>query len=190
MTDPNEQELIALAQAGDLRAISALVNLHQSAVRGFLRRLAGHHNIADDIAQEAFVAAIASLQKFQGRSSFRSFVCGIAYRIWRGQYRSERRRRKRESGYAENAMFEKPPAMDLDLYLSLRQAMETLEPEQRAALALCLGAEFSHAEAAVALGLPLGTIKSHVARGRIKLRQVLGEDDAVGSTADGGEVDD
>ena len=49
-----------------------------------------------------------------------------------------------------------------------------LSSEQRACVALCLAAEFSHAKAAEALGLPLGTVKSHVARGRAKLLDVLG----------------
>jgi RNA polymerase sigma-70 factor (ECF subfamily) len=52
--------------------------------------------------------------------------------------------------------------------------MACLVPEQKAALLLCLGAEFTHAEAADALALPLGTVKSHVARGREKLVAALG----------------
>lgn len=81
-------------------------------------------------------------------------------------------------------MIEKPAVMDLDLYLSLRQAMDMLEPEQRAALALCFGAEFSHAEAAIALGLPLEAVKAHVAHGRARLRQLLGEAVDCGSDRD------
>lgn len=172
-----------------MRACSALVDLHHGAVRGFLRRLTGNSSTADDVAQDAFVIAFERLPDFAGRSTFRSFVCGIAYRVWRGQYRTQRRRESREGAYAEHAMIEKPPALDVDLYLSLRQAMDTLEPEQRAALALCLGAEFSHAEAASVLGLPLGTVKSHVSRGRLKLKQILGEGD-VGEVSDEVESDD
>jgi len=52
--------------------------------------------------------------------------------------------------------------------------MQVLPAEQRAAVALCLAADFSHSEAAEALGLPLGTIKSHVQRGRAKLLDALG----------------
>jgi RNA polymerase sigma-70 factor (ECF subfamily) len=52
--------------------------------------------------------------------------------------------------------------------------MSELAPDQRACVALCLAADFSHAEAAEALGLPLGTVKSHVTRGRARLLQVLG----------------
>ena len=52
--------------------------------------------------------------------------------------------------------------------------MKRLPEEQRAAVALCLAGDFSHAEAAESLGLPLGTVKSHVARGRVKLLEMIG----------------
>ena len=64
-----------------------------------------------------------------------------------------------------------------DERLTLEAAMAGLPPDQRACVALCLAADFSHAEAAEALGLPLGTVKSHVTRGRARLLQVLGGSD-------------
>ncbi len=57
--------------------------------------------------------------------------------------------------------------------LALRRAMEDLPADQRAALALCLGQDFTHAEAADILKLPLGTVKSHVTRGRARLQAAL-----------------
>jgi RNA polymerase sigma-70 factor (ECF subfamily) len=63
------------------------------------------------------------------------------------------------------------------LGLDLAKALGPLPAEQKAALLLCLAAEFTHAEAATALGLPLGTVKSHVARGREKLVAALGSSD-------------
>lgn len=59
--------------------------------------------------------------------------------------------------------------------IDLSRAMHALPVDQRAAVALCLAAEFSHSEAAEALGLPLGTVKSHVQRGRAALLAVLGD---------------
>ena len=61
--------------------------------------------------------------------------------------------------------------------LTLDRAMADLPADQRACVALCLAADFSHAEAAEALRLPLGTVKSHVARGRARLLQALGVND-------------
>lgn len=174
MTDDEEAQLIAAARSGDMRAFARLVDAHQVAVRGFLRRLMRSHGDAEDIAQEAFVRTFEMLTRFDGRARFRTYVCGIAYRVWRNQSRSWFRARARDQAYGEAT-----PASttDTDLKLALRQAMEALPDAQRAAVALCVGAEFTHEEAAAALQMPVGTVKSHVARGRARLRQVLGDDD-------------
>jgi len=66
---------------------------------------------------------------------------------------------------------------DPGLKLDLEKAVSGLPPEQKAALLLCLACEFTHAEAAETLAMPLGTVKSHVARGREKLCAALGERD-------------
>lgn len=174
MTDEEEAQLIAAARAGDMRAFGRLVDAHQMAVKGFLRRLTRSANDTDDIAQEAFVRAFEALVAFDGRARFRTFVCGTAYRIWRDQSRAWFRARARDQAYSNAAASD---GVDADLRIALRQAMETLPEAQRAAVALCLGAEFTHEEAATALQLPLGTVKSHVSRGRARLRQVLGDDD-------------
>jgi RNA polymerase sigma factor (sigma-70 family) len=171
---PNDAEarLIAQARAGSARAFSFLVDACQQGVRGFLRRVCGDHALADDLAQEAFAVAWSRIRQFEGRSSFRSWVCGIGYRRFLEDRRADRRRRTRETLWASeqeatvSAPDPAPPA--------LRAALAALPEEQRAAVALCLGADWSHAEAAAALGLPLGTVKSHVLRGRERLRAAVG----------------
>jgi DNA-directed RNA polymerase specialized sigma24 family protein len=65
-------------------------------------------------------------------------------------------------------------ANDSDAIL-VRQAMQSLPMDQRATIMLCLGSEYTHAEASEMLGIPLGTIKSYVLRGRQKLRELLGD---------------
>lgn len=174
MTDDEEAQLIARARSGDIRAFGRLVDAHQVAVRGFLRRLLRGASEAEDIAQEAFVRAFETLVRFDGRARFRTYVCGIAYRVWRNQNRAWFRARARDQAYSDAASTD---GIDTDLKLALRQAMESLPETQRAAVALCLGADFTHEEAATALQMPVGTVKSHVSRGRARLRQVLGDDD-------------
>ncbi|MBI1187492.1 MAG: sigma-70 family RNA polymerase sigma factor [Alphaproteobacteria bacterium] len=170
----DEARLLALARAGDGRAFGRLVDAHQSAVRAFARRLIGDAAEAEDIAQEAFARAWEQLSRLRSDASLRAFVCGVAYNIWRSARRSHMRRQLRERAYArENADAAEQPR-DAPARLALRAAMDALPPDQRAALALCLGADFTHAEAASALNLPLGTVKSHVLRGRAKLREALG----------------
>ncbi len=172
MTFPGEGRQVAAALGGSPDAFARLVGLHQRAVRGFLRRLSGNHADADDLAQETFLTAWSRLPSFRPDQSFRAWLCGIAYRKWMTHRRGEARRSVREAAAADPEAQATPGGSDARL--DAAAALAVLGPEQRACVALCLAAEFSHAEAAAALGLPLGTVKSHVARGRSKLLEALG----------------
>jgi RNA polymerase sigma factor (sigma-70 family) len=159
------------AQAGSADAFGRLVHMHQQGLRAFLRRLSDNAADADDLAQESFVFAWKNIARFDPARPFRPWLFGIAWRKYRERKRSWLRLLKRESAATqEDAGFTPNPGLKLDLM----RAAETLPVEQRAAVLLCLGAEFTHAEAAQALALPLGTVKSHVARGREKLAAALG----------------
>lgn len=173
MSPHDEARLIAAARRGDSRAFAALVDAHQQAVRGFLRRFAGHWAESDDIAQEAFVTAWGKLSRFEGRSSFRSWVCGIGFRIARDARRSHGRRAVRDNEWFA-AQDEGDNAAPLEDRIALADAMAELPDEQRAVVALCLGEGFSHTEASEILKLPLGTVKSYVTRGRERLLARLG----------------
>jgi len=172
MTDDDEARLVADARRGDARAFSRLVDAHQQKVRGFLRRFAGHWADADDLAQEAFVIAWAKLGRFEGRSSFCSWVCGVGYRIARDARRSHARAGARDFTWLEE-QDDVGAGAPLEDRLAVARAMAALPDDQRAAVALCLSEGFSHAEAAAILGMPLGTVKSHVTRGRERLLKML-----------------
>lgn len=174
MDAAEEARLIGLARAGDLRAFGLLVDANQAAVRAFLRRLSGSTADADDISQEAFARVWEILYRFDGTARLRTFICGVAFQFWRRSRRASARRQVREEAYADLADTQTEPPQRVAARLALRRAMEALPEDQRAVLALCLGQEFSHAEAAEALGLPLGTVKSHVTRGRARLQEALG----------------
>lgn len=176
MQPNDEARLIAAARRGDSRAFAALVDAHQQAVRGFLRRFSGHWADADDIAQEAFVIAWRKLSQFEGRSSFRSWVSGIGFRIARDAKRSHVRASMRDRAWLSEQDAESGDAPAEDR-MALADAMAALPDDQRAAVALCLGEGFSHAEAASILKLPLGTVKSHVTRGRERLLRALEPND-------------
>jgi RNA polymerase sigma-70 factor (ECF subfamily) len=164
--------LAAAAKAGAPGAFERLVARHQQAVRAFLRRACGDWALADDLAQETFLAAWSRLGQLKADGSVRAWLCGIAYRKHLSARRTAGRRRARESAWeAERPSADQPMTHER---LVLETAMQGLTPEQRACVALCLAADFSHAEAAEALSLPLGTVKSHVARGRARLLEALG----------------
>ncbi|WP_395647592.1 RNA polymerase sigma factor [Terricaulis sp.] len=172
MTTNEEVRLIATARKGDGRAFASLVSENQQAVRGFLRRFTGVWSDADDLAQEAFVIAWSRLERFEGRSSFRSWVCGIGYRLARDARRAENRAMMRDTDWATEA-HDAGDAAPIEDRIALARAMAALPDDQRAAVALCLGEGFSHGDAADILKLPLGTVKSHVTRGRERLLKAL-----------------
>ena len=169
MAAMNEGELAQRAAAGDANAFAALVRLHQSRLRGFLRRMTrGDHALADDLAQETFLEAHRKLASWRGEGSFVSWLYAIAY----SRYLMTARRRKLEP--LEEADVSSPsPESASALRLDLEKAMSHLSPGERGALTLCFALGMSHEEAAMALAIPIGTLKSHVSRGREKLKTML-----------------
>ena len=169
----NESEWLAReAAAGDAAAFGVLVRRHQSKLRGFLLRLTrGDRALADDLAQETFLEAFRKIAQF-GEGSFIGWLCAIAY----SRYLMEARKRKLESlDEAEEMPDDAPEAERASIVrLDLVKAMARLVPAQRAALTLCFALGLSHEEAAASLDLPLGTLKSHINRGREKLAAMLG----------------
>jgi RNA polymerase sigma-70 factor (ECF subfamily) len=167
-----DEALVAAAQGGSAEAFSRLVERHQQPLRAFLRRACGDWAHADDLAQETFLAAWERIGRLKAGASVRAWLCGIGYNKHLTLVRSAGRERARGALY-ESDRDETRDAAPEDK-LALERAMADLPPEQRACVSLCLAADFSHAEAAEALDMPLGTVKSHVSRGRARLLQALG----------------
>jgi RNA polymerase sigma-70 factor (ECF subfamily) len=160
-----DEPLAERARGGDTAAFAELVRRHEARVRRFLRRAAGH--AADDIAQEAFLKAWQRRAAWDGRGSYLGWLLRIAWTTFLDVDRSARRRSAREQ--AEPEAF----APDPELALAVGQALAALAPRERAAAELCFAQGFSHAEAAGIMGLPLGTLKSVVARARQQLVALL-----------------
>jgi RNA polymerase sigma-70 factor (ECF subfamily) len=171
-----DAELVQRALAGSDAAYSRLVERHQAAVRAFLRRmLAGGWAEADDLAQEAFLAGWRSLRSLKEPAGVRSWLMGIAWRKAQDRIRSRRRGAARDAAWLETA--ETPAGIAPEDRMALAAAMADLAPDVRACVALCLADGWSHGEASMALNLPLGTVKSHVTRGRARLLAALGGSD-------------
>ena len=170
--------LVSRARAGSDAAFARLVQRHQAAVRAFLRRvLGGGWAEADDLAQDTFLSAWASLRSLRDPAGVRAWLCGIAWRKAQDRIRASLRGAARDAAWLEAS--DGPPGVSPEDRLALAAAMQALPPDVRACVALCLADGWSHAEAAAALDLPLGTVKSHVARGRARLLVALGgADDA------------
>lgn len=173
--DASDAELIlAVQREGDARAFAELVHRHQSRVRAVLRRLArGDAMLADDLAQETFVLAWRHLGRFRFEAKFSTWLYRIAFNAWQSD---ARRRRELPLEVEDDDLAPGEGAAELpDICsrLDLERAMQSLSEGERAAITACYYADLSHEEAAEALGLPLGTVKTHVLRGKAKLRRML-----------------
>ena len=176
-----DTELIARVLADDDRhAFGELVRQHQSAVRGFLRRLTGgQHALADDLAQETFLEAYRSLAQYHGESAFGAWLFGIAYNRFRTYRRRERETVEWTGEVAVDAAAAgretTAPAAPatVDLQHDLAAAFARLSADEQSAIHLCYAEGLTHEEAAGVLGCPLGTVKTHILRAKAKLRTHL-----------------
>lgn len=171
MSEEGDGPLVVAVRDGSERAFNELVDRHQQVVRAFLRGITSYDD-ADDIAQETFLAVWTHARSYRG-GNVRAWLLSIAWRKAKGAQRSWFRRRRRDTDYHG------PPAstraMSAEDRLVVRQALATLPRAQRAAIVLSFGCGLTHPEAAETLGLPLGTVKSHILRGRDRLRAALGD---------------
>jgi RNA polymerase sigma-70 factor (ECF subfamily) len=168
----NEEGLAKRAAQGDAAAFAVLVRQHQSRLRGFLRRLTrGDASLADDLAQETFLEAWRKLGQFRGEGSFAGWLLRIAWT----RYLMEARRRKLEPLEEADEPGDAREALTMEARLDLESAMRRLSPGERAGLTLCYALGYSNDEASSILDMPLGTLKSHIARGRAKLKALLGD---------------
>jgi len=157
----------------DRAAFGELVFRHQSPVRRFLRHLSGGDAaLADDLAQETFLRAYRGLGRFRGDASFLTWILGIAH----NQFRNARRRRKEVDWEEADAPEPSEPsaARAVELHADLSSALKRLDPDEQTALHLFYHQGLTHPEISAVAGWPLGTVKTHLHRGKEKLRSLLG----------------
>lgn len=173
--EPDDAELISRTLlGGDSRAFDQLVLRHHSPIRFLLRRLTGGDEaLADDLAQEAFLMAWQKLDSFRHEARFPTWLHQIAYRTFLAHTRSRR---------GQETLNDNPDLGSIDSTVrgsnfnhDLELAMLKLSESERAVVTLCFGSGLTHPEAAQVLQLPLGTVKTHLLRGREKLRTLLAE---------------
>jgi RNA polymerase sigma-70 factor (ECF subfamily) len=129
---------------------------------------------ADDVAQDAFITAFERIAEFRGEGTFVAWVKRIAARLYLKRLQRERRLGELAADPPEEDAA--AGRSDAETVIDLDAALKTLAAGERVCVTLCFGAGLSHAEAAEALNLPLGTVKSHVKRGLDKLRARLAPD--------------
>jgi RNA polymerase sigma-70 factor (ECF subfamily) len=171
-SDAPEAQVILLARTGDDQAFGELVRRRQGAMRHFLRRLSGNAALADDLAQDVFVKAWRMLGDLKSPLAFGAWLRQIAVRCWLDHVR---RHPKADQVLDDLADELAAPATSSVQKLDLDRALTGLSGHERLCVVLAYGEGLSHSEIAIATGLALGTVKTHVTRGAAKLRQILSE---------------
>jgi RNA polymerase sigma-70 factor (ECF subfamily) len=168
----HDLDLVALCVAGDREAFGELVRRHGSGVRALLRRMGADGALADDLAQDAFLSAYEQIADFRAEGPFPGWVKRIAARLYVKRWRKDARIEQAQDS-ADLAQAGGPGELGANARIDLDGALRSLSAQERLCVSLCYGAGLSHAEAALALDAPLGTVKSHVKRGMDKLKARL-----------------
>lgn len=186
MQQADDFDLIQRALQGDLEAFNPLVLEYQTAAYNQALWILRDRAAAEDFTQEAFIQAFHSLNRFQG-GSFRAWLLRIVANACLDELRRRKRRPSlsltRTGDYGEEieseAWLRDPGASveeiveQADRRASLQRAINQLPEDYRQAVLLVDVLEMDYAEAAEILGVPLGTVKSRLARARLQLRKRL-----------------
>jgi len=185
-----EQELIRRAKRRDASALRELIDLHKERLFAFVWRMVRNHHDAEEICQEAFLKAFSALDSFDPAYRFSTWLFTIAYRVTLNVLR----RKKGAAGDIDLRIFADagPGAEDQAviseearlLKSAVWSAVDRLSPPQRAAVLLFYQQEQSCQDIAEVLEIPVATVKSHLHRARLRLRDLLANTFAEDSSAD------
>ena len=173
--------LIEQCLAGDQLAWEQVVRQNWRKVFNVAYKFVGKHDEAEDLTQDIFLKIFKALNTFDRRANFQTWIISISRNLCIDHYRSVRKERQTiardvDATGLQPASAERGPhamAEHQDLRAMLRQALETLPPTLRTAVVLRDLQELSYQEIADRLGLPEGTVKSRINRGRIELAQQI-----------------
>jgi RNA polymerase sigma-70 factor (ECF subfamily) len=171
----SDEDLVARAQGGDSGALDDLLRRHHDRIHALCRRIAGDPDDAKDATQEALIAIVRGLARFDGRSAFTTWSYRVATNACLDELR--RRRRRPDPGLPEIEEAPEGGPADLDQAVADRLAIDAavrdLRPEFRAPVVLRDVFGLDYAEIAEVLDVPAGTVRSRIARGRAHLARTL-----------------
>lgn len=179
---PEPEELITRARAGDEQALEQIFNTYRNQVFALAYRVTGNPADAEDVCQEVFLQVMRKIGSFEGRASFSTWL----YRITMNRSRDHLRRRKRTPEMLnlegapdvfetneERALSPEARAVAADAQTLVQGALLRLPLSLRAPLVLHEIEGLEYREVARLLRLPVGTVKSRIFRGRLKLAELL-----------------
>ncbi|MFC1690273.1 RNA polymerase sigma factor [Pseudomonadota bacterium] len=167
--DCPEELVVGLARTGDRKAFEDLVRRRQAWLRNLMRRLCSDTALADDLAQQVFLKAWLKIRMLKQPRAFGAWLKRMAVNVWLHYLRKNDALRKAD----ELEDFEKPQHEATSLGMDLDGALATLPPSVRLCVVLSYQEGMSHGEIAKITGFPLGTVKSHIRRGTLRLQELL-----------------
>jgi RNA polymerase sigma-70 factor (ECF subfamily) len=179
MDRAEEIRTIERAIAGDRMAAERLIREHQASLFAYILRLSGRREIAEDVVQDAFVRVLTNLHRFDSRFRFSTWLFTIAKRLYVNANQKLRPVYDTDTVGAARGKSGEPitPAADHESLIAARsaldEALECLTVEQREIVILFYQHDWPIAQIATHMGMPEGTIKSHLHRGRAKMRRAI-----------------
>jgi len=197
----NEADLVRVAQKGDIEAFNQLVRFYQDRIFSLAARILGDEDSAEDITQNTFLTAYLNLPRFRN-GSFRSWIYRIATNACYDELRRHKRYPVLSLEHEDDAEERLLPLYDFqgrgilpekeaerhELEQAIQMALSHLDVDRRAAVVLVDLQELTYQEAAQVLGIPVGTVKSRLARGRLGLSQLLGTSSGDNQTIQSGSA--
>jgi RNA polymerase sigma factor (sigma-70 family) len=163
--------VIALACAGDDSAFAEVLRRRQARVRKFMYHLCRQTALGDDLAQQVFLTAWRSLGQLRSATAFDGWLKRIMVNVWLQEVRRGRLATVSDVELADLAVQHDATAARMDM----DAALSTLPPGMRLCVVLAYNEGMSHPEIVAVTGLPLGTVKSHIARGAARMREILAD---------------
>jgi len=173
----SEENLIAqlLAtekNAGQRAVFGIIIERYQKQIRSTLYRLTrGNRPLVDDLAQEVFLKAFIKIDTYKAKGSFGGWLSKIAFHIFLQHQRREKIFEPLDEEWPDANMAR--TSAQTGNRIDLEKALFALKTPERLAIDLCFSNGYSHAEIAQIMDMPLGTVKSHILRGKAKLKEIL-----------------
>ncbi len=177
-----ERKLIEKAAAGDKAAAAKLIKAHQGSLYAYILRMSGKPEMAEDIVQDAFVRVLMHLDRFDPRFRFSTWLFTIAKRLYLNANQKLKPHYDSEIVSSWGADTSAPSAptiqdeVDVNARGCIQSALDALSDEQREVILLFHQQNWSINAIAKHLEMPEGTVKSHLHRGRQRMRRLISDD--------------